>query len=254
MNRLVNILVVLCLYVLEISAQTFPNYIAHGGGAMGRRTYTNSREAILQSIERGYSFIELDLDTTSEGVLVAMHSWRSFHKSTGHSEYGDSIFPLDSFKSALIYQEYTPVTIDEVVEILQQNPSIFLVTDKISDADVLDRSLSGIRERVYVEAFSIKDFIQLRERGYHPMYSHGIASISSSVIENLMMGKTRIDFLVNTTSNSFKEISRIRCLMSMKIAMYTSNSMDFIESHLGTDVDLIYTDFYCPLTGEMLDP
>ena len=73
MNRLFIILSCLCICFLESIAQTFPNYIAHGGGALGSCTYSNSREAILQSIERGYSFIEIDLDTTSAnyGNLIA---------------------------------------------------------------------------------------------------------------------------------------------------------------------------------------
>lgn len=251
MNRLFIILSCLCICFLESIAQTFPNYIAHGGGALGSCTYSNSREAILQSIERGYSFIEIDLDTTSEGALVASHDWASFHINSGRPELGDSIFSLESFKNAIIYGQYTPITIDEVVDILLENPSVYLVTDKISDVEILDRSLSGIRERVFVEAFSVEDFIRLREVGYRPMYSHRIVDLAAVIIENLINGDARIDFIVNSTTDNFKEISRVRCLMPFKIAMFTSNSLDFIDEHLGADIDLIYTDHYNPSTGTM---
>lgn len=232
-----------------MDAQSFPNYIAHGGGALGRLTYSNSKEAILQSIERGYTFIEVDIDTTSDGFLVASHDWASFHINAGHPELGDSIFSLESFKATSIYGEYTPITIDEIVEILEEYPSVFLVTDKISDAALLDRSLSGMRDRVYVEAFSIEDFIALRDAGYHPMYSHRIVDLASVIIENLLNGEARIDFIVDSTSDSFKELERIKCLMPFKVAMFTSNSLEFFDEHLGKEIDLIYTDYYNPATG-----
>jgi Glycerophosphoryl diester phosphodiesterase len=254
MKRRLTILSILFLHFLTLNAQTFPNYIAHGGGAGGEISwmiYSNSREAIMQSIRNGYTFIEIDMVVTSDGHLVAAHDWESFNNVTGHSELGDSAITLESFKSSLIYGELTPISIDEVVEILQQNPSVFLVTDKISDVEILDKSLSGIRNRVYVEAFSIEDFTRLREAGYHPMYSHPATNLTEEIIENLLNGKTRIDFIANSTTDNFKEISRIRCLLPIKIAMYTSNSLDFFDEHLGTDVDLIYTDYYNPMTGKI---
>ncbi len=251
MNRFFLIISLLCFHVFCVEAQFFPNYIAHGGGVAGHHTYTNSKEAILESIERGYTFIEVDIDTTSEGILVALHDWSHFHNITGHPEFGDSILPLTTFKAATIYEEYTPVTIDEVVEMLQEHPSINLVTDKTSNVDILNRSLASIKERVYVEAFSLKDFIALREAGYHPMYSHLVVGLASEIIENLLNGDTRIDFIVDHTNDNFKELERIRCLMPFNVAMFTSNSMPFIEEHLGKEIDLIYTDFFNPSTGKM---
>lgn len=242
------------MHTLRPAAQTLPNYIAHGGGAggeLGAFTYSNCREAILQSIKRGYTFIEVDVDTTSDGFLVASHDWQSFHNNTGRPELGDSIFSLQSFKESLIYGQFTPITMDEVVEILQEHPSVFLVTDKISDVETLDKSLSPIRERVYVEAFSVDDFRRLRAAGYQPMYSHRVVDLASVIVENLLNGEARIDFIVNSTSDDFKEMERLRCLMPFKIAMFTSNSTEFIDEHLGKEIDLIYTDYYNPSTGKM---
>lgn len=239
--------------VLRMEAQTFPNYIAHAGGAggiMGECIYSNSKEAIMQSIERGYTFIEVDLDTTSDGFLVASHDWASFHINGGHPEYGDSVFSLQSFKETVICGEFTPITIDELVYIIQDYPSVYIVTDKISDVDLLDRSLSNVRDRVYVEAFSIEDFIRLRDVGYHPMYSRYVVGLASIIVENLINGEARIDFITNSVSDNFKEMARLKCLMPFKIATYTSNSKEFVDEHLGEEIDLIYTDFYNPQTGQ----
>ncbi len=252
MNRLSLLILFIVLHTLNIKAQTFPNYIAHGGGAggaIGQYIYSNSKEALLQSIERGYTFIEIDMDTTSEGHLVASHDWKSFHATNGHPEWGDSIIPLETFKATRMYGRFTTISIDEVVEILLEHPSVFLVTDKISNVDVLDRSLSGIRDRVYVEAFSMEDFIRLREVGYHAMYSQPAENLAWLIVENLLDGTARIDFIADATNDNFKEISRLKCLAPFKVAMYTSNSKEFVDEHLGKEIDLIYTDYYNPQTG-----
>ena len=49
-----------------------PILIMHGAGGTGHR-YSNSKEGILSSIEKGYSIIEIDIGITSDNVLVLTH-------------------------------------------------------------------------------------------------------------------------------------------------------------------------------------
>lgn len=231
-------------------SQDFPNYIAHGCGAIEGNTYTNSKEAFLQSIERGYKFIEVDLSITNDSEVVAVHDWQFFNSITGYENLGDSIPSLSDFRQRIIYKKYTPITIAEIVEILQNYPTVQLVTDKISDFDIIDKCLSSIKERVFVECFTIEDYIKLKEEGYNAMYSYYAENFIQIVIEHLVLGDVRIDFIVNSTSDNFKEVNRLNCLIPLRIATYTVNSEDFTNEHLGKDVDLIYTDFYNPITGQ----
>ena len=230
-----------------IFAQEMPNYIAHACGVVEPDyTYSNSKEAFLTSIERGYEFIEVDLDTTRDGILVASHDWESFNINANQAELQDSMLSLEEFKNSVIYGKYTPITIEEIVDTLLKYPNVAIVTDKISDITIIDKYFSEIKDRVYVESFSIEDYTQLRNAGYHAMYSNQIVDLFPVIIENLVDGNTRIDFIVNSTNDDFQEINRIKCLMPFKIAMFSSNSADFINEHLGIDIDLIYTDYYNP--------
>ena len=68
-----------------------PQLIAHAGGVIDSCTYTNSREAMLHSLAKGYRFIEFDLLFTSDSVLVAAHSWEKFNSMTGFGHLGDSV-------------------------------------------------------------------------------------------------------------------------------------------------------------------
>lgn len=62
------------------------NFIAHAGGAIIDKgevfTYTNSKEALLQSIKEGFKFIELDLVLDLQGEIFAAHDYKHFYKIT----------------------------------------------------------------------------------------------------------------------------------------------------------------------------
>jgi len=125
-----------------------PNYIAHACGAVEPGyTYSNSKEAFLTSIERGYEFIEVDLDTTRDGVLVASHDWESFNINANQAELQDSMLSLEEFKNSVIYGKYTPITIEEIVDTLLKYPNVAIVTDKISDITILDKYFSEIKDQ-----------------------------------------------------------------------------------------------------------
>src|SRR5450631_2076103 len=49
--------------------------VAHAGGAVGGLPYTNSRQALDGSWERGFRLFEVDLSWTSDGQLVLLHDW-----------------------------------------------------------------------------------------------------------------------------------------------------------------------------------
>ena len=53
-----------------------PILIAHSGGGINGYVYTNSQEAILQSIANGYRVIEVDVSMTSDGVPVLTHDFK----------------------------------------------------------------------------------------------------------------------------------------------------------------------------------
>lgn len=158
--------------------QRFPkqNYIAHAGGMIDGHTYTNSKEAVLQSIRNGIKYIELDLQLTSDGKLVAVHDWKDFRKMT-HNSDSCSDCPLDyeTFRKSLIYGKYHPLTCDDINSIFVKYPDVYLVTDKFSDPYILDHNLNRIKNRMFVECFTEKDYDNCKEHGF------GVPMISSAL-------------------------------------------------------------------------
>jgi glycerophosphoryl diester phosphodiesterase len=49
--------------------------IAHAGGHIYGYKYTNSLEALENSYNNGFRFIELDFDWTQDNQIVLIHDW-----------------------------------------------------------------------------------------------------------------------------------------------------------------------------------
>ena len=87
-------------------------YIAHAGGGIEGKIYTNSLEAITNSINLGYKLIEIDLRETNDDVFVGVQSWAKFKKDTNFTDNNpdiNSAISYKDFKNLKIFNKYKPV-------------------------------------------------------------------------------------------------------------------------------------------------
>ena len=105
-------------------------FIAHAGGKIDGRVYTNSREALDNSYSNGFRLFELDILQTSDNVFVAAHDWEHWAKIAGY----EGQLPPDSQKFAAlkIFRRYTPLTMDDINGWFREHSDAILVTDKIN--------------------------------------------------------------------------------------------------------------------------
>ncbi|MBQ6965745.1 MAG: hypothetical protein IJP82_08685 [Bacteroidaceae bacterium] len=223
-------------------------YIAHATGAINGKTYLNCQEALLQSLNNGYKYVELDLSLTTDSALVCVHDWAYFCKNL----VGDSIETAISTKEFLgksILGQYTPLTLQQAIEIQRIHPYI-IVTDKISDTKILNREFLQNRHKVMVEAFTLSDYVELKKAGYIPMMSlwtFDYSQIFWDFIYYPLKYHTKIDWICVHSSSNIKSLRMLKRLFNCKVAMYTCNSRAFFTEHLGKEIDLIYTDNWNPL-------
>lgn len=227
-------------------------FIAHAAGAIDGKTYTNSLEALNNAVEKGYRYIELDFIFTADSVLVAAHSWEKFNEITGCSHLGDTAPALADFLSRRIYSTYTPITAADAQRFFLAHDSLFLVADKISDAKVLNRYFSLIKNRTVVEAFSYTDYQQLLDEGYfRVLYSCMASDVTYSFIKHLVLNKLfpgkKIEWVALHTSVyeklSFKIVD---ALSDYKAALFTVNDTTDIPVDFKQRVYMIYTDSIRP--------
>lgn len=218
-------------------------FIAHGGGAIGGRTYTNSLEAVVSSIDRGYRMIELDLQVTTDGFLVAAHDWKSFRQRSGRSASAitDQALSLAEFKSRAIDGRYTPLDEAAIRRLFLKHPDLILVTDKIRDFPRLVRALP-FQERIIVEVFSPRDVSVAKASGVvNPMFS--INNLEASL--NLVL-----DLPVHHVALSISALQRCpgaarKIIQSgRRVFAFTTDDHALMAQYVGSHVSAFYTDYW----------
>lgn len=218
-------------------------FIAHGGGAINHSAYTDSREAVEESIRRGFRMVELDLLVTRDGFIVAGHDWKSFRRRTGESAEAASDKPMDlaEFRSRRIDGRYTPLDEDVIRTIFRDRPDLILVTDKIRDYPRLARAFP-FQERIVVEVFSPADVTAARAAGIdNPMLSLG--DIEASLPLALTQPVQHVAVNVREITRCPGAAARI-IASGRKVYAYTSNDESFMARHAVRHVSAFYTDYW----------
>ena len=226
--------------------------VAHAGGAIDSGLYTNSREALELAAKNGYRFIELDLQFTSDSVLVAAHSWDKFNAMTGFAQWGDSVPSFSEFSSRLIYGRYSPLSANEINDFFEQHLELYLVTDKISSPELLARYFPDLKERMVVEAFSYQHYCQLKSEGYYRvLYSCMAGDLSATLFKNLLFSSIfpgeRVEWIaLHTTALDmpiFKFLNQVR---RFNVALFTVDDLESIPDKHSQRASMIYTNHILP--------
>lgn len=243
-----------CILCRPISA-TCPDlsdnryFIAHATGSIRGYKYMNSKETLINSLDKGYNKIEIDLAYTSDSVVVCLHDWQYFNKiSMSDLSKCDSnnllnVLTFKEFRKRKVYNRFTPLSLDDVIS-LQQQYRFIIVTDKISDPSSLNKYFQkNVRSSVIVEAFSLEDYEALKADGYVPMLSLGLLNLKKTISFIILktFGKD-IDMIVVDCHSREQYLRILKRLFNIKIAGYTTNSPSFFCKHLGREFDYIYTD------------
>lgn len=222
-----------------------PELIAHAGGSVDSCIYTNSREAMELAFQKGYDFIEFDLLYTSDSVLVAAHSWSEFNAMTDSAHLGDTVPSFSDFSSRRIYGRYTPLSATDINTFFEKHDNLFLVTDKVSDPDVLLQYFPNIKERMVVEAFSFQHYCRLKAQGYHRvLYS----CLADDLLPTLLGASIdNIEWMALHTSAFDNYVFKlVNYVKQFNIALFTVNDIDSIPAEYRGMVKMVYTDFLQP--------
>lgn len=119
--------------------------IAHALGGIGGRAYTNSVEALEQSLARGSQFLEVDLSFTADGDLVCFH--------TKHEKYLGIETPVAELTTAEFLNHrytdrFTLMTLETLLRRLEKHPETYVVTDCKSDFNPCMEKVLSVAEGV----------------------------------------------------------------------------------------------------------
>lgn len=96
-------------------------YICHALGGIDDQAYTNSLEAFEENYQKGHRVFEVDLQMTADDVLIAVHE-------EPLNQNGKRM-TCKEFKKQKILDQYTPLSFEDIVQLMVKYPDFYLVTD-----------------------------------------------------------------------------------------------------------------------------
>jgi glycerophosphoryl diester phosphodiesterase len=215
--------------------------IAHAGGGIDKTKYTNSEEAVLLSIKKGFKLIELDLIITKDNKIVAANNWDLFRKYSKCCV--DTVPSLKEFNEIKILNKYTPLDSKKINEIFFENKDLILITDKIENFDLINNSFNFDKSRIIVEIFTRENYFKAIKKGIkNPLYS---ATIEHRKDEKKFIKNHKIPMISISSSEfiKYKEyFIKLKKDLDIIIFVYTTNDPQLVKVSENS-ADAFYTDF-----------
>jgi glycerophosphoryl diester phosphodiesterase len=144
--------------------------IAHAGGGILGKTYTNSYNALDWNIKKGFLYFEIDFSFTKDNQLVCIHDWeQSFKRSFGFNtkEKPD----LETFEFlARNASRFNKCTLGGLAVWMSNNPSATLITDvkenNIEALKVIIETMPDARTRVIPQIYLPMNFSIVKQMGF----------------------------------------------------------------------------------------
>ena len=159
--------------LLQLRQQMAENgRIIHAGGFLTlsdgtRVSYTNSNEALENCVRNGKRFCEIDLQETSDGMLIC-----------GHGDESELVFGTGlpttatgaEFLNSRIWGEFTPLSADDLADFMRAHPDLVVITDVKTDnlrvCRRLAESFPDLRSRFIVQIQLPEEYEALRDLGF----------------------------------------------------------------------------------------
>lgn len=235
---------------------TSPNaYIAHGGGIQ-KYVFNNSIEAAQDSIQRGFRFIEFDLLVTSDGHLVGGHNWPQL-REMAHLPVTDEPLSMAEVEALSRPGEFSPVTAKDICRLLELNPDLTIVTDQITDYELLLREIP-YPDRLIVEILGTRRWdvcMRYREAVKAGVRYPAMTVRNKPMIELAYDCNIPIivfgDLYYFENQESADVVKRlhdkgITILIFSQVNPPYWDTAEFVREHLGKSFSLIYTEHWGP--------
>lgn len=215
-------------------------YIAHAGGGIENIKYTNSVEALHQSIDLGFKIIEIDLMETLDNKFVGVHDWASFKRNSSYKNTNDEPILYNDFLNLKIFNKFKPLEINEINKIFNGNKEIFLLTDKTNNFDKIYKDFNFDKNRILIEIFGKKNFIKsVKNKIINPVYSFNHKDYDFVLKNNIKIVSAHTEDISMNKDIYSKLIEK-----EIFVFAYTSNNEQYINNNLDKFFTNIYTDFW----------
>lgn len=224
-----------------------PLLIAHAGGIINERSYTNSLEALNHNYGKGHRFFEVDFSWTTDGELVAIHDWEStFRAQFIVPPNIDKIPSKAQFINVKSKMGLTQLSLDDVFAWVLQKDKTYIVTD-IKEDNL--KALTKIASNTYYKKVVIPQIYSFDE--YEDVLKLGFENIILTIYKmKKIIRSDVVEFAVKkkpfavTMPLSFAQSGLASSLKDRDIVVYahTINDPNLFESLKTNGVYGVYTD------------
>ncbi len=216
-------------------AWTQSRWIAHALGDIDGEDYTNSREALMESISEGYRIVEFDLIQNARGVWILRHEQQRI-------------------------EPYTELTLTEFLKILVQHPTLTAVLDaKTRSLDGLHRVLMAVQQeadaidpqlidRIVVQTYAFDQYLSVTDQGVYTsllLTLYGTSYTEDQVVAFAKEARVRVITMPWAKANP-RYIQRLNDT-GVTVYVHTVNSSALYAKLLAMGVHGVYTDGLLPL-------
>lgn len=227
--------------------------IAHAMGAVGGCSYSNSLDAFEHNYRRGYRVFEVDLELTSDGVAVLRHNWSNFCDTPEFSIQAPPT--LERFKQAKIYKRFTPLSLDDLVGLMERYADAYVVVDKLYSntmtfvSQIVEKSEGrGVIDRFIIQVFDIGNY-KLIDGIHHfkhylfTLYRHGQVRLNEVADFCVERGIPAVAFPKEWAANNAAALFKKR---GLKVYAHTVNTSAEADSLKKLGVDGFFSDYLDP--------
>lgn len=107
------------------------NAICMGCGKIDEYEKINSVDAIKVNYQNGFRIFEMDLSLTSDSRVVLRKDWTTFsgQEELNINSEGTYIPSLEEFKKVNLYGKYTPTSLEDVINLMDEYNDMYIVID-----------------------------------------------------------------------------------------------------------------------------
>lgn len=147
--------------------------VAHALGNAGEYTYTNTLDALEESISEGFRTLEVDLSLTSDGEVVCRHTWYSDDFDVS---YDGKVPDLATFEKEKYFGKLTTLTGRKLLEVWSEHPELYFITDVKQDEntnlyEVMEKLVAlaeetghtDLLDHLIVQLYNIPDYDKISE-------------------------------------------------------------------------------------------
>ena len=144
-----------------------PRIIVHAGGVTQGKRYTNTLDALEDSVRREAKWVEIDFSWTSDNHLVLLHDWNECFKWLAPSWKYDRVPTLAEFKKLTYVRGWTQMDFFDLTQWLLINKDIKIITDvKDRETEAIEyilNSSKGVTRNFIFQIYAIEDCLLIKE-------------------------------------------------------------------------------------------